>query len=122
MPRRTAPSASHPGATVSWLARRLALDTAEPPPAQAVLEIESMRPLNGELLSFYIDEALSVSGVRLADIPFPEGTSVTLIVRDLELIAPKGDTVLTPGDHVYVFARTEERPLIQLMFGHPEAP
>ncbi len=111
-----------PGATVSWLARRLGLETAEPPPAQAVLEIESMRPLNGELLSFYIDDALSVSGARLAEIPFPDGASVTLIVRDLELIAPKGDTVLTPGDHVYVFARTEERPLIQLMFGRPETP
>ena len=110
-----------PGATVAWMARRLALESSDPPAPQAVLEIESMQPLNGELLSFYIDEALSVCGVHLTDIPFPDGTSVTLIVRGRELIAPKGNTVLSPGDHVYVFARTEELSLIQLMFGRPES-
>jgi cell volume regulation protein A len=59
--------------------------------------------------------------VHLTDIPFPDGTSVTLIVRGQELIAPKGNTVLSPGDHVYIFARSEERSLIQLMFGRPES-
>ena len=29
--------------------------------------------------------------------------------------------VLLPGDHAYIFARPEERQLIQLMFGRPEA-
>lgn len=110
-----------PGATVSWMARRLALESSDPPAPQAVLEIESMQPLNGELLSFYIDEALSVCGVQLTDIPFPDGTSVTLIVRGRELIAPKGNTVLSSGDHVYIFAQSEERSLIQLMFGRPES-
>lgn len=114
-------SALIPGATVSWVARRLGLESSDPPAPQAVLEIESMQPLNGELMSFYIDEALSVCGVPLTDIPFPDGTSVTLIVRGQELIAPKGNTVLSPGDHVYIFARTEERSLIQLMFGRPES-
>jgi cell volume regulation protein A len=114
-------SALAPGATVSWLARRLGLESSDPPAPQAVLEIESMQPLNGELMSFYIDEALSVCGVHLTDIPFPDGTSVTLIVRGQELIAPKGNTVLSPGDHVYISARSEERSLIQLMFGRPES-
>jgi cell volume regulation protein A len=110
-----------PGATVSWTARRLGLETAEPPPPEAVLAIESRRPLNGELLSFYIDEALPVAGARLADIPFPDGTSVTLIVRDRDLIAPRGESVLMPGDHVCVFTHTRERPLVELMFGRPDA-
>jgi cell volume regulation protein A len=114
-------SAIVPGTTVPWLARRLGLEAAEPPAPQAVLEIESAQPLNGELVSFYIDEALAVSGERLADLPFPHGTSVTLIVRGRELIAPRGETVLTPGDHVYVFARHEAQSLVQLMFGRPES-
>jgi cell volume regulation protein A len=113
-------SAFVPGATVPWLARRLRLESPEPPAPQAVLEIESMQPLHGELVSFYIDEALAVAGVRLADLPFPEGTAVTLIVRGRELVAARGATVLMPGDHVYVFARPEEQALVQLMFGRPE--
>jgi cell volume regulation protein A len=114
-------SALIPGATVSPLARRLGLEASEPPPPEAVLEIEARQPLNGELHSFYVVEALAVAGERLADVPFPQGAAVTLIVRGREVIAPKGSTVLTPGDHVYVFARHEDRPVIQLMFGRPES-
>ncbi|HEU4565997.1 MAG TPA: potassium/proton antiporter [Gemmatimonadaceae bacterium] len=111
-----------PGATVAWLARRLGLESAEPPAPQAVLEIESMQPLDGELLSFYIDDALPVAGVRLADVPFPDGTAATLIVRGRELVAARGSTVLTPGDHVYIITHADSRPLIMLIFGRPEGP
>ncbi|HSA58047.1 MAG TPA: potassium/proton antiporter [Gemmatimonadaceae bacterium] len=110
-----------PGATVSWLARRLRLEAADPPAPPAVLEIESMQPLNGELLSFYVDEALPVAGVRIDEIPLPESSAVTLIVRGAELVAPRPNTVLQPGDHVYVFAHEEDRALIQLMLGRPES-
>ena len=109
-----------PGMTVPWVTRRLALESEDPPAPTAVLEIESMRPLNGELLSFYIDEALPVAGTPIVDLPFPEGSAVTLIVRGQDLIAPKGHTVLEPGDHVYVLTVPGDRGLVQLMFGRPE--
>ena len=44
-----------PGATVAWVTRRLGLQKAEVPAPQAVLAIESQLPLEGELVSFYID-------------------------------------------------------------------
>ncbi|MHB0950215.1 MAG: potassium/proton antiporter [Gemmatimonadaceae bacterium] len=110
-----------PGATVAPFARRLELESDEPPPPSAVLEIESLTPLNGELHSFYVDEALPIAGAALADIPFPEGTAVSLILRGGDIVAPKGSTVLTEGDHVYVFARHEDRAIIQLMLGRPES-
>lgn len=113
-------SSIFPGATVAWTARKLGLETYEPPAPQAILAIESLRPLQGELMSFYIDDALAVAGVSLADLPFPEGTSVTMIVRGAELLAPRGSTVISAGDHVYVFTRPESKALIQLMFGSPE--
>lgn len=108
-----------PGATLPWVTRRLGLEVDEPRPA-AVLEIESRQPLTGELLSFHVDEALAVSGVPLAELPFPDGAAATLVVRGRELIAPKGGTTLEPGDHVYVVTRPEDRALILLMFGRPE--
>jgi len=109
-----------PGATVPWVTRRLGLESSDPPRPQAVLEIESRQQLTGELLSFYVDESLAVTGVPLSDLPFPESAAVTLLVRGDALIAPKGDTALQPGDHVYVFARPEDRPFILLLFGRPE--
>jgi potassium/hydrogen antiporter len=110
-----------PGATVGWVTRRIGLEAREPPSPPAVLEIESMQPLSGELISFYIDEALPVAGALLADLPFPEGAAVTMIVRGQDVVPPKGSTTITVGDHVYVFARPEDRPLMHLMFGRPES-
>ncbi|HEY0995016.1 MAG TPA: potassium/proton antiporter [Gemmatimonadaceae bacterium] len=110
-----------PGATVAPFARRLGLESDDPPSPPAVLEIESLTPLNGELHSFYVDDALPITGATLAEIPFPEGTAVTLILRGGDLVAPKGSTVLMEGDHVYVFARHEDRAMIRLMLGRPES-
>jgi cell volume regulation protein A len=114
-------SALVPGGTVPWVTRRLGLESGDPPPPRAVLEIESMQPLSGNLMSFYIDEAVAVARVPIAELPFPEGSAVTLIVRGQELIAARGGTTLEPGDHAYVFARPEDVPFIQLMFGRPES-
>ena len=42
------------------------------------------------------------------------------IVRGTELIAPKGGTTLQAGDHVYIFCKSEDLPLVKLMFGRQE--
>jgi potassium/hydrogen antiporter len=114
-------SAIIPGATVPWVTRRFGLESSDPPAPQAVLEIESRQSLSGRLMSFYIDDALAVANTAISDLPFPDGAAATLIVRGDELIAPKGATQLSPGDHVYIFARPEDEPFIRLMFGRPES-
>lgn len=108
------------GGTVPWLLRKLGLEGEEPPPPHAVLEISSTQKLSGQLLSFFVEEELDVTGVPLNEIPFPEGSAVTLILRGEDLIVPKGHTLLLPGDHVYVATTHEDRPFVQLMFGRPE--
>ncbi|MGI9044562.1 MAG: TrkA C-terminal domain-containing protein [Gemmatimonadaceae bacterium] len=110
-----------PGALVSWLASRLGVERSEPPPPQAVLAIESLETLDGELLSFYIDEALPVAFASLSELEFPHGAAVTLIVRGRKLVAPEPTTVLQPGDHVYIITSPAEKSLVLLMFGRPEA-
>jgi cell volume regulation protein A len=110
-----------PGTTVPWLTRRLALESQEPPPPDAVLTVESFDRLDGELLSYYVDEALPVAGMMLHELPFPEGAAVTMIVRGRELIAPKGDTRLEVGDHAYVLTKPDGVGMVQLLFGHPES-
>lgn len=110
-------SALVPGGTVAWLARRLGLAAGVPPAPQAVLEISSTQVLNGDVLSFHIDDALPVCGAALADIPLPEEAAVMLVVRGSELLAARGNTVLQDGDHVHLFCRREDRPLVELLFG-----
>lgn len=109
-----------PGATVKPLTRLLGLESREPPAPAAVLEISSNQILSGDVLAFYIDESSAVAGQVIADLPFPEDAAVMLVVRGTEMIAPKGQTRLQVGDHVYVFCRPEDRPFVQLMFGRTE--
>lgn len=112
-------SALVPGGTVGWTMRRLRLAAPEAPPPQAALEISSARPLDGEVASYYVDRALAVCDAAVADLPIPSGASVLLVVRGPELIAARGETVLREGDHVHVFFRDEDRPLVELLFGRP---
>ncbi|MGI5861926.1 MAG: potassium/proton antiporter [Myxococcales bacterium] len=110
-------SALLPGGTVRWATRKLGLQSGEPPPPHAMLEITSTRLLEGEVLSFFIDPASAVSGSRISQLPFPTDTAVMLIIRGEKLIAPKGPTILQPGDFVYLFCPPEDRPFVQLIFG-----
>lgn len=108
------------GTTLGVAARKLGMDEPGPPPPPAVLEILSREDLSGELLSFYVEPASAVAGSTIADLPFPEGSSVMLVVRERQLLAPRGPTVLEPGDHVYVIASPEDVGLVKLLFGRAE--
>lgn len=108
------------GTSIRWLALRLGLAMPEAPAPRAVLEIVSRDPLAGEVLSFYVERESAVAGATLADLPFPEGARVMLIVRGRELVPASGQTVLGPGDHVHVFARPDDKPFVLLLFGREE--
>jgi cell volume regulation protein A len=110
------------GGTIRWLARRLGLEQPGPPPARAVLELVSTRDLPGEVLTFHVEPASAVAGTRISDLPFPEDSAVMLVVRGRALVAPRGRTVLQPGDHVYVFASPQDAPLVRLLFGREQEP
>lgn len=109
-----------PGTTVAWATRRLGMQGKATPEPPAILEINTSRPLNGEIVSFYIEPASSVAGLAIKAVDFPPGSAVMLIVRGRELVAPKGGTVLTLGDHVYIFCHREDRPYFNLLFGRVE--
>lgn len=111
-----------PGATIRWATRKLGLQAGDQPSPAALLEVNSTVPLNGEIISFYIDPALAVAGATLAHVPFPPGSSAVLLVRGDRLEPCRGDTELRVGDHVYVYCRHEDRPLIELLFGRPQQP
>jgi potassium/hydrogen antiporter len=109
-----------PGGTVAWATRLLGLEADAPPPPRAGLDVDARDPMDGELLSFYVDEALAIAGRPISELPLPDDSAVTVVVRGRTLIAPKGPTVLEPGDHVYVLTRPANRALVELLFGRPE--
>jgi cell volume regulation protein A len=110
-----------PGVMVGAVARKLGLGYDEPAKPPAILEIVSGRILRGgEFLSFTIEEASAVSGAFIRDIPMPEQSSILLLIRGDEVIAPHGGLTLREGDHVYVLCRPLDRSFVHLIFGLPE--
>jgi cell volume regulation protein A len=81
------------------------------------VEVFSHRPVDGEILSFYVEPASAVAGSSLRELPFPPHASVVLVTRGTHLVPAKGGTVLQPGDHVHVFCRPEDKPFVLLLFG-----
>jgi cell volume regulation protein A len=110
-------SAALQGSTVRWLTLKLRLGRGSPRARRASLEITATKPLQSELIVFEIDEASAVAGVAVVEIPFPDGAAAMLIIRGDELIVPRGNTVLEPGDVVHVFCRAADRALLELLFG-----
>lgn len=109
-----------PGATVPWAARRLGVQSAAPRPPQAVLEIDAAVPLRGTLVSYHVHELSPVAGSTLKELDLPQNAAVLLVVRGDDLIAPRGSTVIQPGDHVSLYCSPEDLPLFHLLFGHAE--
>jgi cell volume regulation protein A len=110
-----------PGATVRWLTAFLGLQANEQPPPPALLEIISTRVLSGaEIASFSINHSTAACGAQISELPLPAESTLILLIRDSELIPPRGSTVLQKDDHVYVLCRPEDRPIVHLIFGHSE--
>jgi cell volume regulation protein A len=85
----------------------------------ATLEITSMGPIEGDLLSFHVDPSVLACDGAVRDLALPEGASIALIVRGAQLLAARGSTVLRAGDQVYVFSRHEDRAMVTLILGRP---
>lgn len=110
-----------PGAVAGPLARLLRLGDNQPPPPPAILEFMSARVLRGgEFMAFTIAGASAVHRASVSEIPLPLDAQILLIIRNDQVIAPKGETTLLEGDHVYLFCTPADTPFIRLIFGLPE--
>lgn len=70
-------------------------------------KIISVAPLKGEHAEAIEAEALETSdivNVPLSDVKFPKGAIVGAIVRNGEIIIPRGDSIIRPKDRLIIFA------------------
>lgn len=70
----------------------------------------------GELIEAEAMETSSLVGVPLKDADLPEGVLVGAIVRDNEIITPRGNTVVQTNDRVVLFAAASAVKQVEQMF------
>ncbi len=103
--------------SVRLATRVIGLEEPAPPRPEATLEIASMQTYDASLACYHIDTRAAVAGVLIADVPFPERAAIMLVVRGKQLVPPRGNVKLEPGDHVYIVCRPEDEPAVALWFG-----
>lgn len=109
-----------PGATISFLARRLGLTAGDRPAVPASIEMISLRDYKGEFVWYTVQRASAVAGAAVRDLPLPDGCTLSLVLHGEQVLAPRGATVLHPGDHVCIFVTPGQRGLLDLLFGRAD--
>jgi trk system potassium uptake protein len=72
-----------------------------------VASVATMKGSRAEALEVVIGEGVRLSGRAVRDIPFPSGAVLGALVREDEVIMPRGGTVILPGDRAIFFVLPE---------------
>jgi potassium/hydrogen antiporter len=90
------------GWSLPLLARRLGVDIPAPPPPPVTLEITSLRHVDADIVEYAVKEDARAANRSIAQLGLPDGVVITMIARDRDLVPPHDNTVLQPGDYVFV--------------------
>jgi trk system potassium uptake protein TrkA len=107
------------------LVTRIGIDAAVSPrlsAANAILRyvrrggvrtVATLKGADAEAIEFEIGDEAPILHRPLKDVSFPKHGVIGAIIRDNEVISPRGDDVLLPGDRAFVFAAPDAVPEIE---------
>ncbi len=81
-----------------------------------VYDIHAIVEDRGEFMEIEALRSSSIVGVELRLAHLPKGAAIGAIVRDGEVIAPRGNTVISSGDRVILFAIRKVIGQLEMMF------
>ena len=82
-----------------------------------VMTVATLSGIEAEAIEFVVTNDSRIAGQALRDVDFPKGGVIGTILRGDEIILPRGEDVLHPGDDVIVFALPEAISQIEALFG-----
>ncbi len=81
-----------------------------------VMTVASLSGIEAEAIEFRVEEDSPVAGHPLRELHFPRGGLVGMILRGDDIIMPRGDDSMLPGDDVIVFALPEAISEVEKLF------
>ncbi len=95
-----------------WLGLGQPMDSRPP----LTVEINALRHVDGEIVEYVVGHHSRAAGLALREMALPYEVLVTLIVRNDDIMIPRGRSVLLPGDHVFITMRSKCKSLIDCFF------
>ncbi len=109
-----------PGALVRPLSRWLDMSAGRVAEPAVEIELVTAEQLEHHTHTYRVLRGSQSDGSSLAEIAMPKGSSVLMVLRGLELIPARGDTVMREGDHVTVVYQLSAYDEIEAKFVAPE--
>jgi cell volume regulation protein A len=100
------------GTTIGAIADRLGLTVRSRPRPSQVMELVTVHTSDLELCEISIDDDLYEGSVLISSLVLPKATTITMINRNDEIIAPQGSTEILPGDVLYVLVKNTNAELV----------
>lgn len=75
--------------------------------------VYSIGDAEAEIIEAQVLSTSPISGKRIRDVDFPEGVLVGAMMRGDKAISPGADTQVLEGDHVLIFALTDDVPEVE---------
>src|SRR5690606_36328161 len=102
-------SAMLQGASLPRVASWLGIREERPPEPPVMLEITSLRDVDGDIVDYLVVPQSLAAGRLVRELALPESAVVAMLVRGDEIIPPRGSTPIHPGDHVFVVLKPTVR-------------
>jgi cell volume regulation protein A len=102
------------GTTLEWVAERLGLVDPRPAVAQPPLEVDAFGSL--ELVEFDVAGDHAIAGAAVRELGLPRSALIAVIARGGDTIAPRGSTVIEPGDRLFTLAPRDRRADLEDVF------
>jgi trk system potassium uptake protein TrkA len=80
-----------------------------------VIPLVTLRSGNVEIIEMDLSRSSWILGKKIREVTLPEGAIFISIIRGDEVIIPKGDTELTPGDKVIALVKKETEQALREM-------
>lgn len=104
------------GWSLPYVARFLGLGTVSAVEPAVSLEIASLRHVDAEIVRYEVAPGTPAVGKRLHELSLPDAAVAALVARGDDIVPPRGETTLEPGDHVFIVLRPDSRPSVDRLF------
>lgn len=96
------------GTTIGWFADFLGLSRKPRVKPGQTMELVTIHDTDYELIQIFIDPDMYQGEPKISEMELPPGVTITMINRKNTVIAPRGSTIIYPGDVLSVLVSGEK--------------